>query len=84
MEEQSKPLNRKRDISSEWFRALVESALDGVVTMDDKGRIIALNPAAERIFGFRSDQVAGHPVSETQILRGVACAILAKVSRGKL
>lgn len=67
MEEQSKPPNRKRDISSEWFRALVESALDGVVTMDDKGRIIALNPAAERIFGFRSDQVAGHLVSDKLI-----------------
>jgi PAS domain S-box-containing protein/putative nucleotidyltransferase with HDIG domain len=65
--EQSAPSNRKRDISSEWFHALVESALDGVVTMDDKGRIIALNPAAEKIFGYCSDQVTGHLVSDILI-----------------
>jgi len=63
----SSPPNRKRDISSEWFRALVESALDGIVTMDDKGRIIAFNPAAETIFGYRSQQVTGHLVSEKLI-----------------
>ena len=57
-------LNRMRDISSEWLLALVESALDGVITMDDKGRIIAVNPAAEKIFGYRSDQVVGRPVSD--------------------
>jgi PAS domain S-box-containing protein/putative nucleotidyltransferase with HDIG domain len=65
--EKSAPSSYKRDISSEWFHALVESALDGVVTMDDKGRIIALNPAAEKIFGYSSDQVAGHRVSDTLI-----------------
>lgn len=65
--EQSPPISRKRDISSEWFHALVESALDGVVTMDDKGRIIDLNPAAEKIFGYRRDQVAGHRVSDKLI-----------------
>lgn len=57
-------MHRMRDISSEWLLALVESALDGVVTMDDKGRIIAFNPAAETIFGYRSRQVVGHLVSD--------------------
>ncbi|BBO81600.1 hypothetical protein DSCO28_21660 [Desulfosarcina ovata subsp. sediminis] len=65
------PLTRKRDISSEWFSALVESALDGVVTMDDKGRIIAFNPAAETIFGYHSEQVVGHLVSEKLIPRNL-------------
>jgi PAS domain S-box-containing protein/putative nucleotidyltransferase with HDIG domain len=65
--EPSAPSSRKRDISSEWFHALVESALDGVVTMDDKGRIIALNPAAEKVFGYRSNQVTGRLVSDTII-----------------
>jgi PAS domain S-box-containing protein len=55
---------RKRDVSSEWLLALVESALDCVITMDDKGRIIAFNPAAEKIFGYRSDQVIGCLVSD--------------------
>jgi PAS domain S-box-containing protein/putative nucleotidyltransferase with HDIG domain len=65
--EQSAPSSRKRDISSECVQAFVESALDGVVTMDYKGRIIALNPAAEKIFGYCSDQVTGHLVSDTLI-----------------
>lgn len=65
--ERSAPPDSKRDISSEWLRALVESALDGIITMDDKGRIIAFNPAAEKIFGYRSDQVVGHRVFGTLI-----------------
>lgn len=57
----------KRDTSSEWLRALVEYALDAVVTMDDKGRIIAFNPAAEKIFGYRSHQVVGRTVADMLI-----------------
>ena len=59
--------NLKRDISSEWLRVILESAPDGIITMDDKGRIIAFNPAAEKMFGYRSDQVVGHMVSEKLI-----------------
>jgi PAS domain S-box-containing protein/putative nucleotidyltransferase with HDIG domain len=60
----SAPPEKKRDLSSEWLYALVESALDGVITMDDKGRIIAFNPAAEKIFGYRREQVTGRLVSD--------------------
>ena len=60
----SAPCDRKSDISSQWLLALVESALDGIITMDDKGRIIAFNPAAEKIFGYSSEQVIGRLVSE--------------------
>ena len=63
----STPKKQKRDISSKWFHALVESALDAIVTMDNKGRIIAFNPAAERIFGYSADQVVGHRVSDKLI-----------------
>jgi len=69
--EQFAPSNSKRDVSSEWLHALVESALDGIITMDCKGRIIAFNPAAEKIFGYRSDQVIGRMVSEKLIPRSL-------------
>lgn len=62
--EQTRQSKFKRDISSEWFHALVESALEGIVIMDDKGRILDVNPAAEKIFGYRSEQVIGHTVSK--------------------
>jgi len=56
-----------RDISSEWFHALVETALDAIVTLDNKGRIIAFNPAAEKIFGYTEDKVIGHRVADKLI-----------------
>jgi PAS domain S-box-containing protein/putative nucleotidyltransferase with HDIG domain len=61
------PLQLHRDLSSEWLRALVDSALDAIVTMDAGGRIIAFNPAAEKIFGYHKDKVVGHSVSDTII-----------------
>jgi PAS domain-containing protein len=36
-------------------RAMFEAALDAVVTMDADGRILDLNPAAERMFGYTRD-----------------------------
>lgn len=65
--EQTKQSKLKRDISSEWFHALVESALEGIVIMDDKGRILDVNPAVEKIFGYRSENLVGYPVSEKLI-----------------
>ncbi|MEY2518727.1 MAG: two-component system, cell cycle sensor histidine kinase and response regulator CckA [Verrucomicrobiota bacterium] len=45
--------------SEEQMRAILESALDAVITMDRDGRIVAFNPAAEKIFGFRRDDAIG-------------------------
>lgn len=39
--------------------AVLEAALDAVITMDHRGRILEFNPAAERIFGFTRDEVIG-------------------------
>ncbi len=39
-------------------RAILETALDAIVSMDDRGRIIEFNPAAERTFGVpRADAI---------------------------
>jgi PAS domain S-box-containing protein len=45
--------------SEERMRAILESALDAVVTMDRQGEIVEFNPAAEKIFGFRRDTAIG-------------------------
>jgi PAS domain S-box-containing protein len=44
--------------------AVIESALDGIISLDFCGHIIEWNPAAERIFGFERRAVIGHDLSK--------------------
>ena len=45
-------------------RGILETALDGIITIDHHSRIVEFNPAAERIFGRRRDDVLGKPIDE--------------------
>lgn len=53
--------------SEDLFRATVDAALDCIVSMDEAGRILEFNPAAEKTFGFKRDEVIGKSVAETII-----------------
>jgi PAS domain S-box-containing protein len=44
--------------------AIVESALDCVITMDAEGRVVEFNPAAERTFGYCQSDVVGRPLAD--------------------
>jgi PAS domain S-box-containing protein len=44
--------------------AILQSAIDCVITMDQAGRIVDFNPAAETTFGYRREQVIGKTVAE--------------------
>jgi two-component system, cell cycle sensor histidine kinase and response regulator CckA len=44
--------------------AVLESALDCIVTMDHTGRIIEFNPAAEKTFGYSSAEAIGKSLAE--------------------
>jgi PAS domain S-box-containing protein len=44
------------------IRAIVECAGDGIMTIDEAGRIGLFNPAAERLFGYTSAEVAGQMI----------------------
>ena len=50
--------------SESRLRAMLEAALDGVVSMDASGRVIGWNHAAERAFGYREDEVMGREMAE--------------------
>ena len=43
--------------------ALVDSAVDGIIVIDSRGLIEMFNPAAERMFGYRRDEVVGRNVT---------------------
>ena len=47
--------------------AVVEIALDCVITIDHEGRILEWNPAAERTFGHARSEVLGRQLAETII-----------------
>jgi PAS domain S-box-containing protein len=49
------------------MRAIVDSALDAVITMDHTGAILDFNPAAETMFGRARSEVAGKALAETII-----------------
>lgn len=44
--------------------AILDSALDCIITMDHEGRISEFNPAAERTFGYRRDDVLGQSLAD--------------------
>jgi len=41
------------------FAGIVDSAMDGIITVDDKGGITQFNPAAEAIFGRSREEIMG-------------------------
>lgn len=52
------------------LRALLTTAVDGVITIDADGTIEAFNPAAEKIFQWKADEIIGRNV-KTLILQAV-------------
>ena len=46
------------------LRAVIDGALDAIVTVNDAGELVEFNPAAERTFGYKKEQVLGKLMSE--------------------
>ena len=57
-------IERRRDAerlraARTWHQAMLDAALDCVITMDDDGNIVEFNAAAERTFGYTADEAIG-------------------------
>jgi two-component system sensor kinase FixL len=49
--------------SEACYRAIVDTAADGIVVIDERGTIQRFNPAAERMFGYAKAEVTGKNIS---------------------
>ncbi len=58
-----KQLELARDRSEAQSRAVLDGAVDAIVTINTRGRILTFNQAAQNMFGFRADEVIGRNVS---------------------
>ena len=51
-------------------RALLDSALDCIISMDSEGRVLEFNKAAERVFGYERNKVIGQELASLIIPPG--------------
>ncbi len=59
----------RRRRSEVLTQAILASAPDAVVVVDDDGAVVEFNPAAERMFGVRRDTVIGSELSDGMLLQ---------------
>jgi PAS domain S-box-containing protein len=62
------------DIAKYW-KTIVDTLQDGLMVVDPKGRIIAANPAAERVTGYTAEELVG---KSCRILNCTGCKIIGK------
>lgn len=48
--------------SEAWADKIINTAADGIVSMDDMGKILSFNQSAERIFGYTAQEAVGQNV----------------------
>src|SRR5690606_41452016 len=49
--------------STKLLQAIIENAIEGIITIDDEGLIESINPAAIRLFGYEPHELIGKNIS---------------------
>lgn len=58
----SRELYRNVEEGRSRMRAILDTAIDGIITIDSNGLIQSLNKSAERLFGWTTDEVIGRNI----------------------
>ncbi|HEY5326373.1 MAG TPA: PAS domain-containing sensor histidine kinase [Mucilaginibacter sp.] len=45
------------------LKAIIENAIDGIITIDDRGNVESINPSACNLFGYQPGEVIGNNIS---------------------
>lgn len=59
----SRPIQQAIDEQAETFQILAETAREGIILADTHGNIQFLNPAAEKLFGYRHGELIDQPLT---------------------
>jgi len=48
--------------SEKRFRSVAQTASDAIISIDNQGNVVLWNKAAEKVFGFKADEIMGKPL----------------------
>jgi len=76
---------RRADEARKWHDAIVEFSDDAIIGLDMKASVISWNRGAERLYGYRADEIVGKSVEVLlpPDLAAEEAVILARLSRGE-
>ncbi|MDH5801299.1 MAG: PAS domain S-box protein, partial [Gammaproteobacteria bacterium] len=64
MADQQKHIERALQAAEIRRRAVLENIVDGIITINESGIVQDFNRAAEKIFGYKADEVVGHNINK--------------------
>ncbi len=59
---QRKAAERDREVSLEMTRAILNTAVNPIISIDATGTVVSFNPAGERVFGYSEEEMLGRSV----------------------
>jgi PAS domain S-box-containing protein len=72
-------LARELAHTKEFLQNVIDSSVDAIIAADVRGNVLVLNPAAERIFGYRAAEVIGRANVRDMYAPGQAQAVMGEI-----
>jgi len=76
---QRKKIERELREANEFLTRLIESSVDGIIATDMKGDILVFNSGAERLLGYKSEEVIGKMNIREVYPPGIAKVVMEKM-----